>query len=92
MQDLRARAIERLRALRRTPRMWARTREAFVAQVAVLLDLLGSEGRIVHDVFKVPGTSAADVASLVAEVDDVWARRLLDEAVVRAGIALDVES
>jgi hypothetical protein len=38
-------AIERLRALRRAPSMFAYTREAFAVQVALLLELLDVDTR-----------------------------------------------
>ncbi len=84
----RERVIEKLSDLRKRPDMFAYTREAFVAQVALLLDLLGMKPRI-YEVFKVSGTNAADVASLVARIDAVWGRALIDDVTSRVGLELE---
>lgn len=83
----RAFAIDRLCALQRAPGMWAHTREAFAAQVALLLELLDVDPRkLVQREFEVPHTCAADPAKLVAPVDDLWARGFIDQALALAGI------
>lgn len=83
-------AVKRLSALRRAPRMFAYTREAFAAQVTTLLDLLGVEHKAVSAfmirTFGVPHTCAADTAKLCTEVDDTWAQALVDEAMALAGL------
>jgi hypothetical protein len=82
-------AIDRLRALWRTPTLWAATREAFAAQVALLLELLDVDPRVlVQKAFKVPHTCAADRDKLTAPVDDDWARAFVDEAAKLAGLEL----
>lgn len=80
--------VERLRALRRTPRMWAFTREAFAAQVALLLELVDAPQHQVYKCFLTPGTNGASVTEFTKEVDDTWAHALVDEAAVLAGLVL----
>lgn len=83
-------AVERLRGLRRTPRMWAFTREAFAAQVLLLLELLDAPVvPLMQKAFRVPHTCAADPDKLIAEVDDDWARAFIDDAVALAGLELE---
>jgi hypothetical protein len=82
--------IERLRALRRTPGMWAYTREAFAAQIWLLLELVGVEYRSLFEkTFKVPHTCAADTAKLAERLDDSWAQALVNEAAKLAGLELE---
>jgi len=86
-QELQAFVVKRFNALRRAPGMFAYTREAFAAQVWTLLDLLGVESRLLMvKTFGEPGKCSADIDKLVAEVDDVWARALVDEAMALAGL------
>lgn len=82
--------VERLRALRRTPRMWACTREAFAAQVALLLEFVGTDPRHLMQkfFFKVPHMCKVDVEKFKTEVDDTWARELINEAAALAELDL----
>ena len=80
---------DRLRVLRRTPQMWSYTREAFAAQVSVLLQLIEVDDRPLHrKIFGIPGTSAADPDKLMARVDDAWAGVYVDEAAALAKLEL----
>lgn len=81
--------VDRLRAMRDRPCMWAATREAFVAQVVLLLELINApEPRRVYDVFKIRGTNAAALEQMVAEVDDTWGRTLVVTATLLMGLEL----
>lgn len=96
-------ALELLRALRARPQMTAHTREAFAAQVVLLLELLDVSAtggcsispeaiRDLHmKTFRVPGTCAADRDKLIAEVDDDWARAFIDDAMKLASRQLNRE-
>ena len=84
----RANVAAYLRDLRDRPRVFAYTREAFVAHVSMLLELSGVAASawrtFLHKHFKVPGTCAVNVELLVAEVDDAWARAFVEEAATLA--------
>lgn len=80
-------ALERLRALRARPCMWAATREAFAAQVILLLELLDVAAvPLMQKEFRVPHTCAADRDKLIAPVDDDWAHAFINEAAALAGL------
>src|SRR5262249_12952605 len=80
--------IERLRAVRGTPRMWSFTRDAFAPQVALLLALGDAPQHQNSQCLLMSGTSGAHTALLTKEVDDAWAHALVDEAAVLAGLVL----
>jgi len=74
--------------------MYAATREAFVAQILLLLELL-DEHEAVRELhqkeFKVSGTCAADRAKLIAPVEDDWARAFVRDALQLASLQLHRE-
>lgn len=81
--------VDRLRAMRDRPCMWAATREAFVAQVVLLLELINApEPRRLYDAFKIKGTNVAVLEEMAAEVDDNWGRTLVITAAVLMELTL----
>jgi hypothetical protein len=86
VQEIRTFVIERLSALRRTPCMWAYTREAYFAQIVLLVELVGAT--LTYKFFRVPGTCGVNVSALVEKVDDAWAHAQVDDAAILAGLEL----
>jgi hypothetical protein len=81
MSDLDEFIQKRLEGMAQRPRMWAASREAFVAQITVLLDVSGhpDDGQWLHrQIFSVPGSCAA--VGLFEHVEDEWARNVVEMA------------
>jgi hypothetical protein len=70
-----------LERMRKCWKMFSVTREAFVAQVSIYLDYMGADGRVLYEkVLLVPDTCLVDVDSCRADLDEVFANRVLDAA------------
>ena len=74
-----------LNATFQRPLMWAATREAFVARLAVLLDVLGYEGKALYRSLPRSGNAMLDPA---APLDDAWADILTKHARLILGESL----
>lgn len=63
----------RIEALRRAPLMFAYTREAFVAQLVLLLDLLDLDGRLLYKEF-FSEKDTCRVVNLSVTLDEIFVR------------------
>jgi len=71
MESAEDRAHEILQGVLERPLMWAATREAYVAKLSTLLDVLGFDGREVYRIMMVPGSPAVQEPG--ARLDKEWA-------------------
>lgn len=81
MDDVVVAVYHKMDQLKKAPKMWAATKEAFVAQVALLLDLVGktSEAQKLYvREFAVPGTAL--MQGMADPCTHDWAVKIATEA------------
>lgn len=82
MRDIKLHALELLDKMHTAPAMWAYTKEAFVAQVAIILDFTGdmSGQDFMRKMFPRPSNMTVLVTTLTGPFEDSWAREVVNYA------------
>lgn len=81
MSDIIVAVYNRFDKLAKAPRMWAATKEGFLAQVALLLDLVGKTkeaSELYIKEFAVPGTNL--MKGMADTFDDAWAQDIITKS------------